>query len=194
MEEELAKHLKQLADQFHGLAPVKCLELAFEYAEKNNIPVSANWTEKECAVPLSKAPYSPKFCSMGAVHGRSVCPAPDGSKAEAGSEKVDWTSPPRRPPPHFLACRFSIGVYVTLSITTSGPPGRPRCVRGLRDPESRDVGPARSPALWGGTEELTATKQISPDFTSQTPVQDQRSPELNKASSMMSAPRPQLAS
>ncbi|CAB1441465.1 unnamed protein product [Pleuronectes platessa] len=39
MEEELAKHLKQLADQFHDLAPVKCRELAFEYAEKNNIPV-----------------------------------------------------------------------------------------------------------------------------------------------------------
>ncbi|XP_053286201.1 uncharacterized protein LOC128447848 isoform X2 [Pleuronectes platessa] len=50
MEEELAKHLKQLADQFHGLlAPVQCRELAFEYAEKNNIPVPANWTEKQCA-------------------------------------------------------------------------------------------------------------------------------------------------
>ncbi|CAB1421029.1 unnamed protein product [Pleuronectes platessa] len=49
MEEELAKHLKQLADQFHGLAPVKCRELAFEYAEKNNIPVPANWTETQCA-------------------------------------------------------------------------------------------------------------------------------------------------
>ncbi|CAB1446938.1 unnamed protein product [Pleuronectes platessa] len=49
MEEELAKHLKQLADQFHGLAPVKCRELASEYAEKNNIPVPANWTEKQCA-------------------------------------------------------------------------------------------------------------------------------------------------
>ncbi|CAB1439453.1 unnamed protein product [Pleuronectes platessa] len=49
MEEELAKHLKQLADQFHGLAPVKCRELAFEYAEKNNIPVPANLTEKQCA-------------------------------------------------------------------------------------------------------------------------------------------------
>ncbi|CAB1441518.1 unnamed protein product [Pleuronectes platessa] len=49
MDEELAKHLKQLADQFHGLAPVKCRELAFEYAEKNNIPVTANWTEKQCA-------------------------------------------------------------------------------------------------------------------------------------------------
>uniref|UniRef100_A0A3B5QKH3 Zgc:113274 n=1 Tax=Xiphophorus maculatus TaxID=8083 RepID=A0A3B5QKH3_XIPMA len=49
MEEELAKHLKQLADQFHGLPPVKCRELAFEYAKRNNIPVPANWTEKQCA-------------------------------------------------------------------------------------------------------------------------------------------------
>ncbi|XP_062253798.1 zinc finger MYM-type protein 4-like isoform X3 [Platichthys flesus] len=49
MEEELANQLKQLADQFHGLAPVKCRKLAFEYAEKNNIPVPANWTEKRCA-------------------------------------------------------------------------------------------------------------------------------------------------
>ncbi|KAG9273911.1 hypothetical protein AMEX_G10689 [Astyanax mexicanus] len=43
MEEELAKH------QFHGLSPVKCHELAFEFAERNNIPVPANWTEKQCA-------------------------------------------------------------------------------------------------------------------------------------------------
>ena len=55
MEEELAKHLKQLADQFHGLSPVKCRELAFEYAEKNNIPVPANWTEKQCAGRLGYA-------------------------------------------------------------------------------------------------------------------------------------------
>ncbi|CAB1428335.1 unnamed protein product [Pleuronectes platessa] len=67
MEEELAKHLKQLADQFHGLAPVKCRELAFEYSEKNNIPVPANWTEKQCegtqnveATPKHRAnPYRP---------------------------------------------------------------------------------------------------------------------------------------
>ncbi|KAK9529016.1 hypothetical protein VZT92_013135 [Zoarces viviparus] len=49
MEEEFANHLKQLADQFHGLAPVKCRLLVFEYSEKNYIPVPANWTEKQCA-------------------------------------------------------------------------------------------------------------------------------------------------
>ncbi|XP_051771658.1 uncharacterized protein LOC127524235 [Ctenopharyngodon idella] len=49
MEEEFAKHLKQLAEQFHGLPPVKCRQLAFEYAEKNNIPVPSNWTKTQCA-------------------------------------------------------------------------------------------------------------------------------------------------
>ncbi|CAB1428286.1 unnamed protein product [Pleuronectes platessa] len=72
MEEELAKHLKQLADQFNGLAPVKCHELAFEYAEKNNIPVPANWTEKQCAecLPYHSLPLLPqilKVSSCGTV-------------------------------------------------------------------------------------------------------------------------------
>ncbi|CAJ1059690.1 protein ALP1-like isoform X1 [Xyrichtys novacula] len=49
MEEELAEHLKQLAEQFHGLPPVKCRQLAFEYAEKNNIPIPANWTKAHSA-------------------------------------------------------------------------------------------------------------------------------------------------
>ncbi|CAB1460488.1 unnamed protein product [Pleuronectes platessa] len=67
MEEELAIHLKQLADQFHGLAPVKCCELAFEYAEKNNIPVPANWTEKQCAAassPHLQAPLLQHLASL----------------------------------------------------------------------------------------------------------------------------------
>lgn len=55
MEEELAKHLKQLAEQFHGLHPVKCRQLAFEYAEKNNIPVPANWKKTQCAGRLGCA-------------------------------------------------------------------------------------------------------------------------------------------
>ncbi|CAB1419815.1 unnamed protein product [Pleuronectes platessa] len=61
MEEELAKHLKQLADQFHGLVPVKCRELAFEYAEKINIPVPANWTEKQCADSSTLTPIHSLF-------------------------------------------------------------------------------------------------------------------------------------
>lgn len=55
MEEELAKHLKQLAEQFHGLPPVKCSQLAFEYAEKNKIPVPANWTKAQSAGRLGYA-------------------------------------------------------------------------------------------------------------------------------------------
>ncbi|KAG5278091.1 hypothetical protein AALO_G00095080 [Alosa alosa] len=51
MEEELAKHLKQLAEQFHDLPPVKSCQLAFEYAEINNIPVPDNWTKTQCADP-----------------------------------------------------------------------------------------------------------------------------------------------
>ena len=49
MEEELANHLKQLAAQFHGLAPNKCRELAFEFAQKNLVSVPDNWTKKQCA-------------------------------------------------------------------------------------------------------------------------------------------------
>lgn len=45
MEQELADHVKKLADQFHGLTPKKCCELAFEFADKNQIPVPDNWRE-----------------------------------------------------------------------------------------------------------------------------------------------------
>lgn len=46
VEKELADHIKKLAEQFHGLTPKKCCELAFQYAQKNNIPVPNNWKEK----------------------------------------------------------------------------------------------------------------------------------------------------
>ena len=36
MESELAKHIKNLADQFHGLTTLKCRELAYELAKRNN--------------------------------------------------------------------------------------------------------------------------------------------------------------
>uniref|UniRef100_A0A672IK21 HTH CENPB-type domain-containing protein n=1 Tax=Salarias fasciatus TaxID=181472 RepID=A0A672IK21_SALFA len=49
MEEDLTKHLKELAGWFHGLNPLKCRQLAFEYANKNNIPVPDNWTMNQCA-------------------------------------------------------------------------------------------------------------------------------------------------
>lgn len=46
LEKELADLIKKLAEQFHGLTSQKCHELAFELAEKNNIPVPNNWKEK----------------------------------------------------------------------------------------------------------------------------------------------------
>ncbi|CAB1451724.1 unnamed protein product [Pleuronectes platessa] len=76
MEEELDKHFKQLADQFHGPAPVKCRELAFEYAEKNNIPVPANWTEKQCAA-VPAIPAAPAASSAPALPAASATLAPD---------------------------------------------------------------------------------------------------------------------
>lgn len=49
VEKELADHIKKLADQFHGLTPKKCCELALELAERNNIPAPNNWKEKGLA-------------------------------------------------------------------------------------------------------------------------------------------------
>ncbi|XP_060916273.1 uncharacterized protein zgc:113274 [Labrus mixtus] len=49
VEKELADHVKKLADQFHGLIPKKCCELAFELAQINNIPVPNHWKEKGLA-------------------------------------------------------------------------------------------------------------------------------------------------
>ncbi|KAA8583626.1 hypothetical protein FQN60_014834 [Etheostoma spectabile] len=46
VEKELDDHIKKLAEQFHGLTPKKCCELAFQFAQKNNISVPNNWTEK----------------------------------------------------------------------------------------------------------------------------------------------------
>lgn len=44
MEIDLANHVKELANQFHGLSPEKFRQLSYEYAVKNNIVVPANWT------------------------------------------------------------------------------------------------------------------------------------------------------
>uniref|UniRef100_A0A8C9RAW0 Zgc:113274 n=1 Tax=Scleropages formosus TaxID=113540 RepID=A0A8C9RAW0_SCLFO len=49
IERELANHVKKLADQFHGLTPKKCCELALELAQRNTIPVLNNWEEKGLA-------------------------------------------------------------------------------------------------------------------------------------------------
>lgn len=57
MEEELAEHIKHLADQFHGLTPNKVCELAFELADRNNIPVPENWKRNGFAGRLCKTSH-----------------------------------------------------------------------------------------------------------------------------------------
>ncbi|XP_058885643.1 uncharacterized protein LOC117972802 [Acipenser ruthenus] len=49
IESELAGHIKKLLDQFHGLSPLKCRELAFELAKRNDITVPENWCREERA-------------------------------------------------------------------------------------------------------------------------------------------------
>uniref|UniRef100_UPI00358F9B71 uncharacterized protein isoform X2 n=1 Tax=Myxine glutinosa TaxID=7769 RepID=UPI00358F9B71 len=43
MENDLAKYIKDLINQFHGLSPQKCRELAFKFAVLNHIDVPPNW-------------------------------------------------------------------------------------------------------------------------------------------------------
>ncbi|XP_051795629.1 uncharacterized protein zgc:113274 [Acanthochromis polyacanthus] len=49
MEEDLANHVKKLADHFHGLTAKKSRDLAYEMAEKNNIPVPESWKANRSA-------------------------------------------------------------------------------------------------------------------------------------------------
>ena len=62
-EQELAQHIRDLDDRFHGLNPVKCRELAYEYAQRNkdcgiNIPPS--WVENKLAGKLQMIADSQK--------------------------------------------------------------------------------------------------------------------------------------
>jgi len=54
VEKELAEHIKKLSEQFHGLTPKKCRELALALAERNNIPTPSNWIEKGLAGRMCK--------------------------------------------------------------------------------------------------------------------------------------------
>ena len=42
VESELAQHIKELSDRFHGLSVEKCRALAYEFAQSNGIPISKN--------------------------------------------------------------------------------------------------------------------------------------------------------
>lgn len=51
MEAELAQHLRNLDNRFHGLTPIKCRELAFEYANKNktHLSIPPSWIKNKAA-------------------------------------------------------------------------------------------------------------------------------------------------
>ena len=56
MEQELADHVKTLANQFHGLTTEKCCQLAFEFVEKNNMKMPGSWTrDRKVGVQWFKA-------------------------------------------------------------------------------------------------------------------------------------------
>jgi len=49
MENDLAQHIQDLSDQFHGLSVEKCRALAYEFAKRNDTPVPANWDREQKA-------------------------------------------------------------------------------------------------------------------------------------------------
>ena len=51
METQLAQHLRNLDSRFHGLTPIKCRELAFEYADKNKVQliIPTSWIRNKAA-------------------------------------------------------------------------------------------------------------------------------------------------
>jgi len=44
MEVELANHVKNLDDRFHGLTPMKVRDLAYGFAKAKNITLPTSWT------------------------------------------------------------------------------------------------------------------------------------------------------
>ncbi|XP_057207603.1 uncharacterized protein zgc:113274 isoform X1 [Triplophysa rosa] len=49
LEEELSENVKTLAERLHAVTPKKCRQMAFELAQKYNIPVPNNWGEQRLA-------------------------------------------------------------------------------------------------------------------------------------------------
>lgn len=51
METQLAQHLRNLDSRFYGLTPIKCRELAFEYANQNKaqLTVPTSWIQNKAA-------------------------------------------------------------------------------------------------------------------------------------------------
>lgn len=53
MENELAAHVKDLDNRFHGLTPIKVRELAHEYGAANGVKMPANWIKDQAAGTLT---------------------------------------------------------------------------------------------------------------------------------------------
>ncbi|KAA0703685.1 hypothetical protein E1301_Tti000668 [Triplophysa tibetana] len=49
LEAELSENIKTLAKRLHAVTPKKCRQMAFELAQKYNIPVPNNWGEQKLA-------------------------------------------------------------------------------------------------------------------------------------------------
>lgn len=49
LEEELSENIRMLSERIHGVTPKKCRQMAFELAQKYNIPVPNNWGEQRLA-------------------------------------------------------------------------------------------------------------------------------------------------
>lgn len=58
MELELAEHVKNLDNRFHGLKPAKVRELAYEFANANDIAMPSNWERNKTAGKNSLAKQS----------------------------------------------------------------------------------------------------------------------------------------
>ena len=49
MEEELALHIQDLDNKFHGLTRIQCRQLAFQLAHRNNLTMPSSWLDSEIA-------------------------------------------------------------------------------------------------------------------------------------------------
>lgn len=49
MKNDLPQHIKDLADQFHGLSMAKCTALTYESAKQNGIVIPENWRKEQKA-------------------------------------------------------------------------------------------------------------------------------------------------
>ena len=49
VENDLAQHIKELSDRFHGLSVTKFRAIAYEYAKSNCIPIPESWDREEKA-------------------------------------------------------------------------------------------------------------------------------------------------